>query len=218
MNLDTYRQILLQSDPDDLLNICLTDKNFQQICNDHGFWSEKYRQMGVTIVEKQASVAEYVQDLKNCLNILPAIDAVLEKLHIAEGDIENNHYEMIGLTYKLNDLRSLRIPGVDLELVQRMINSAKKYYLENQIGVSFIQMVTMDNLFGLVSEWGADVVLQYRPNTQQYLLFIYLQRIRKQTVFNITESIRTYIYLLFYYGVPTRFVIDTTDSNYPDYE
>jgi len=204
------KQILLQADLDDILNLCWTNKNFQQICNDHSFWIEKYQQMGASLVEYQSSVSGYIEDLKNCLAILPTIDLILQKLLLGRRDGED--HETLKLESVLTNTKPLRIPSIDIDIVQKMLDLAKKEELRNERVVeqnmNILDQVNFNNIWLKLFNWGLSASLLGNMKQRKFLLSLYIPRKHLQKTFDITSDARTYIYLLSYYGVVSKFEVE----------
>lgn len=164
MDLHVLQKIALQTNLEDIPNLYQTDKNFSKILSDPAFWKENYARRGVTLIEEQSSAQDYVDDLKNCLLIRKSAKSIVSKLMYkyllgwTDAVTEENYLEM-----HITDPKSVNIPGVDLKIVKRMLNDAKKKYFRNSVKFGKLQGVEMCGC-------GLNTRLVYNRKTERYCL------------------------------------------------
>jgi len=203
MNLHVLREIAIQTNLDDLPNLCQTDKNFEKICSDHVFWKNKYSQMGVIMIKPQLSIQGYIDDLKHGLMVVRLIDSILSRLKFSTTTGEKSY-----LTVKVTDLKQVSVPGIDLKIVKKMLNYNKQRWL--RFGTNPEMLKEIRTIEGMDS-WGSKATLYYDSRSQQYQFLFYVivenevdSKIMYQ-LFNVTGSVQMCIYLLIYYGLKLDF-------------
>lgn len=211
-------EIALNTNLDDIPNLCQTDKNFEKVCSELSFWQSKYSQLGATLITPQPTISTYLDDLKNCLNILPLIDPILSRLAIEE-EINDHEREKIVLMFQLIDLKFIDVPSVDKKTVQRFLNYNKQRWLREQNSEEFIQRilsVDLENPSERLIDWSLEASIGYNIKTQRYQLL--LSTLDFYLLFDVTDNIRSLIYLLIYSGVAISLTVDIPFEEHECYE
>jgi len=77
---ELQRKILLQADVETYPQLCGTSPGLRQLCLSQQFWEEKFEQHGLTLIEPQNSIKNYIIAFRYCQDTLSLVDETIQQL------------------------------------------------------------------------------------------------------------------------------------------
>ncbi len=97
---DLYYEILLNSDIEDIDNLCMINKSFNNICQSKYFWIDKFNKDKLPLIKKHNKTVDWVIEYKKVLYVINRVNNVLM-------DLNNHDKTIINLKYVKQDISFL---------------------------------------------------------------------------------------------------------------
>lgn len=192
---DLRQKILLELPTEDLINLCSTDKSYREMCDGYDFWSQKFANEGLLMLNKRTDAEGWIIEYMYSSICAHKAGGVLSM--VADPEFTRNNGEL------MFDIGSPLI----LDAIQVVVNlSEATNYL---LSLCLDRMTNPGDIRGaahntsVLYDKGVYYIAIYDMFSLR-LTYKYKIPISKETAYKI-------IYVLYYYGI-MRFLVNTPHS------
>lgn len=173
------RNILLQSDINDLIQLCSTDLTSRDICSSISFWKDKFQLDRLPLMHIRSTISAWVNEYRHTQYSLNQTTRALNQLenNTLPSPLEDGRGIYVSMD-KVNDISLLIVPGLDKAKIEEIYlhQLVQPHEFPGQIILGF----TDQRKYFIVFESYAENILKYETEINRqisldllFLIFYY---------------------------------------------
>ena len=165
---EVQEKILLESDPENLIQLCAVNTAYHQLCESGSFWRERFRREGLPLITPQMFLLDWVNEYRHTVDSINKARAIMSK------------FPEDGVYISMNTVNT---PDIFPEYAQRNV-------LRSFLAQSRVNADTIDR-----SQFHGLIILFKDKETSKMFLIYHFEIVG--TVHGIPLNIERSIYMLF---------------------